>query len=322
MENIVVTIKSVLLDNLPITHVLQGNTSMVLQVKCENNHRKTKKIYLGECRIDHPDCNPCYGKDKVSVGIQDNRNMEKDHCKYYAYCEDGMVNVKYCRRGTFFDPDSGKCGDAKRKSIDCKGTEICEEVHGRVIRNFKFCGDFSEDGGKTLTSMVWNGGKSNSTYSKVYFLITLRLLKLILISETCVAQKSIPCGSKCALPPDQCPAATTTKTTGNLATTDLNQDISDTSTIGKTWTKENYKTADPNCNNYCSMKNMRCSFINLKPLVYGCKTKLMRKTSFRGKTWTIKNYKTANPSCGEYCSTRGKICSLVEFRPKILYGCK
>ena len=39
----------------------------------------------------------------------------------------------------------------------------------------------------------------------------------------------------------------------------------------KTWTKENYKTADPNCNDYCTKKNMRCSFVNLKPLTYGCK---------------------------------------------------
>ena len=92
------------------------------------------------------------------------------------------------------------------------------------------------------------------------------------------------------------------------------------------WTKENYKSADPNCNDYCAKKNMRCTFVNLNPLRYGCKTKLgftnARKRTYGGKTWTIKDYKTADPSCNVYCTKKGKKCSLVELRPKVLYGCK
>lgn len=102
-------------------------------------------------------------------------------------------------------------------------------------------------------------------------------------------------------------------------------DISDSSSGKKIWTKENYKTADPNCNDYCAKKNMRCSFVNLRPLTYGCKKKLLsisRKTTYNGKTWTIKDYKTADPSCKAYCTKKNKKCSLVQLRPKILYGCK
>ena len=97
----------------------------------------------------------------------------------------------------------------------------------------------------------------------------------------------------------------------------------------KTWTRENYKSADPNCNDYCTQKDMRCSFVNLKPITYGCKAKFgstgsssSNRSKYEGKTWTIKNYKTADPTCKDYCTEKGKKCSLVVFRPNVLYGCK
>lgn len=105
------------------------------------------------------------------------------------------------------------------------------------------------------------------------------------------------------------------------------------STQDKTWTRDNYRTAEPHCNDYCTKKNMRCSFVNLKPITYGCKAKFgssqlknsskrSTKSKYEGKTWTIKDYKTADPTCKDYCTEKDKKCSLVIFRPKVLYGCK
>ena len=111
---------------------------------------------------------------------------------------------------------------------------------------------------------------------------------------------------------------------------------SDSISTEKTWTRENYKSADPNCNDYCTQKDMRCSFVNLKPITYGCKAKFGSRSTgkspssssssntskYEGKTWTIKDYKTADPTCKDFCTEKGKKCSLVVFRPNVLYGCK
>ena len=109
---------------------------------------------------------------------------------------------------------------------------------------------------------------------------------------------------------------------------------SESSGEDKTWTRENYKTAEPNCNDYCTKKDMRCSFVNLKPITYGCKPKFKTfskskatssttsKSKYEGKTWTIKDYKTADPTCKDYCAEKDKQCRLVIFKPKLLYGCK
>ena len=129
--------------------------------------------------------------------------------------------------------------------------------------------------------------------------------------------------------PSASSAATSKPTSKPSATTGSSSESSE----NKTWTRENYKTAEPNCNDYCTKKDMRCSFVNLKPITYGCKPKFgssksksysrtSSKSKYEGKTWTIKDYKTTDPTCKDYCTEKDKKCRLVIFKPKVLYGCK
>ena len=124
-------------------------------------------------------------------------------------------------------------------------------------------------------------------------------------------------------------SSSTSKPTSKPSATGSSSESSE----NKTWTRENYKTAEPNCNDYCTKKDMRCSFVNLKPITYGCKPKFgsskskkssstKSKSIYEGKTWTIKDYKTADPTCKDYCAEKDKKCRLVIFKPKVLYGCK
>ena len=124
-------------------------------------------------------------------------------------------------------------------------------------------------------------------------------------------------------------SGSTSKPTSKPSATSSSSESSE----NKTWTRENYKTAEPNCNDYCTKKEMRCSFVNLKPITYGCKPKFgssksknysrtTSKSKYEGKTWTIKDYKTADPTCKDYCAEKDKKCRLVIFKPKVLYGCK
>ena len=89
----------------------------------------------------------------------------------------------------------------------------------------------------------------------------------------------------------------------------------------KTWTRENYKSADPNCNDYCSQKDMRCSFVNLKPITYGCKAKFgstgsssSNRSKYSPKIVVrpfylakMKNYESIYPSCGLGGASWGEI---------------
>ena len=83
-----------------------------------------------------------------------------------------------------------------------------------------------------------------------------------------------------------CTDAVTTATPTTKAVTTATTKPSTTASTGKTWTKENYKTADPSCSEYCRGKDMRCSFVSLKPLTYGCKPKIV-KTEWTGKGFRI-----------------------------------
>ena len=55
--------------------------------------------------------------------------------------------------------------------------------------------------------------------------------------------------------------SSTKRTENNNSKTSAPKSNSTPSSETKTWTKENYKTASPNCHDYCTKKNMRCSFV-------------------------------------------------------------